>query len=103
MQYKIAGIYRLGITMRHIIAAMPLVLLAACQSPGAVQPQPEDTCGASSRQGLVGSLASSLDQTALPAFTRIIYPNTPTTRDYRLDRLNVYVGEDGKISKVVCG
>lgn len=89
--------------MKHIIAAIPLVLLAACQSPGSAQLQAEDQCGASSRQSLVSTLASSLNRSTLPEFTRILHPNTPTTRDYRLDRLNVYVGEDGRISRVVCG
>ena len=90
--------------MRNIIVAVPFVLmLAACQSPSAAQPQAEDHCGASSRQNLVGTLASDLDKSTLPKFTRIIHPNTPTTRDYRLERLNVHVDEDGKISRVVCG
>lgn len=89
--------------MKHIIATIPLMLLAACQSPGAVQPQAEDQCGASSRQGLVGTLALSLDQSTLPTFSRVIHPKSAVTLDYRLDRLNVYVGEDGKVSKVTCG
>ena len=94
--------------MRPIIAAVPFaLLLAACQSPGADQPQPqaesEDHCGAGIRQHLVGTLAADLDQATLPQFSRVIYPKTPVTMDYRLDRLNVHVGEDGKIDRVVCG
>jgi hypothetical protein len=89
--------------MKAIIAAIPVVVLAACQSPGAGQSPTEDPCGAGSRQHLVGTPASSLDKSTLPEFSRILHPNTPMTRDYRLDRLNVYVDEGGKISKVTCG
>ena len=90
--------------MRPIIAAVPFaLLLAACQSPGAAQSPAEDQCGAASRQNLVGTPAADLDQSTLPEFSRVIYPKTPVTMDYRLERLNVHVGEDGKISRVVCG
>lgn len=40
---------------------------------------------------------------ALPKGTRVLHPDTPMTRDYRIKRLNVHVGADGRISKVVCG
>lgn len=89
--------------MKRIIAVIPIILLAACQSPGAAQFQTENQCGASNRQNLVGTQVSSLDQSTLPKFSRIIYPKSAVTMDYRQDRLNVYVGEDGKIDKVTCG
>lgn len=88
--------------MKRIIAAIPLVLLAACQSPS-VGSLPTESCGASSRQDLVGTLASSLDKSTLPEATRIILPGMPVTRDYRPYRLNIYVGQDDKIERVDCG
>ena len=90
--------------MRYLIAAIPLALsLAACQSPGTTPPETEDRCGAGSRQNLVGTQAADLDTSTLPEFSRIIHPRTPVTMDYRLERLNVHVDEDGKITRVVCG
>ena len=90
--------------MKSTLAVVPFVLLlAACQSPGTAQPLAKGSCGAESRQHLVGTLAADLDQSTLPTFSRVIYPNTPVTMDYRLDRLNVHVGEDGKIDRVACG
>lgn len=89
--------------MKHLIAAIPLVLLAACQTPDATQRPPDDHCGASSRQQLVGTLASELDRSALPKATRIIHPNTVATMDYVAHRLNVHVDKAGRISRVVCG
>lgn len=88
--------------MKSILVAVPLVLLAACQSPSVAQ-LPAESCGASSRQDLVGTLASDLDKSLLPEVTRIIMPGMPVTRDYRPYRLNVYVGESGKIDRVDCG
>lgn len=89
--------------MKHIFVAIPLVLLAACQAPGSPQKQTDNQCGAASWQNLVGTMASTLNQASLPEGTRILHPNTPMTRDYRLDRLNVYVDENGKITQVTCG
>ena len=60
-------------------------------------------CGADSRQNLVGTLESSLDQSTLPTLSRIIHPDSAVTMDYRQERLNVYVDESGKIERVTCG
>ncbi len=60
-------------------------------------------CGADSRQNLVGTLAASLAQSALPKFSRVIHPDSAVTMDYRQDRLNVYVNDSGKVERVNCG
>lgn len=39
----------------------------------------------------------------LPKQTRIIEPGSMVTKDFNPDRLNVHVGEDGKVSHVVHG
>lgn len=95
--------------MKSIFAIIPLLMLAACQSPSTSQgqspahTQAEDECGAASRQNLVGTAGAALDRSALPKNTRIIHPDTVVTMDYLVQRLNVYVGKDGKIERVTCG
>lgn len=89
--------------MTRIIATLSLTVLAACQAPDPLIADANDLCGASSHQSLVGMTFSAIDAAKLPERTRILHPNTPMTRDYRLDRLNVFVDEAGKVSKVVCG
>jgi hypothetical protein len=89
--------------MKQLIAAIPLVMLAACQSPVSGQAQTEDQCGANSRQSLVGTQETSLNKSTLPKTTRIIHPDSVVTMDYSAQRLNVHVGKDGKISRVTCG
>lgn len=39
----------------------------------------------------------------LPSFHRVIAPGTPVTRDLRLDRLNVFIEEDGTVKRVHYG
>ncbi|NYT83547.1 DUF333 domain-containing protein [Alcaligenaceae bacterium] len=60
-------------------------------------------CGADSRQDLVGTLATSLDQSTLPKLSRVIHSKSAVTMDYRHDRLNVYVDDSEKIQRVSCG
>lgn len=60
-------------------------------------------CGANSHQNLVGTLAASLDRSALPKLSRVINPDSVVTMDYRQDRLNVYVDDKGKVDRVNCG
>jgi len=95
--------------MKSIFAIIPLLMLAACQSPSTSQgqspdhTQAKDECGAESRQNLVGTAGAALDRSALPKNTRIIHPDTVVTMDYLVQRLNVYIGRDGKIERVTCG
>lgn len=89
--------------MKLIIAVAALILLAACQAQGAKQPSQNDPCGASGWQYLAGMPASALDKSALPKGARVLHPTTPMTRDYRLDRLNIHVSENGLISRITCG
>ncbi|HBP30074.1 MAG TPA: hypothetical protein DD666_11730 [Advenella kashmirensis] len=89
--------------MKQLIAAIPLVFLAACQSPVSSQAQNEDQCGAKNRQSLVGTQETALNKSTLPKATRIIHPDSVVTMDYSAQRLNIHVGKDGKISRVTCG
>ena len=92
------------IAMTRLLAAIPLVLLAACvQPPPAVMPPVDaDLCKAQPLQGLVGQPQSVLATMLLPAGSRVIGPNDAVTMDFRADRLNVEIGADGRIAKVGC-
>ncbi len=89
--------------MKKIIAVLPLALLTACQAPVSLDEPAQDQCGASSRQHLVGTMASNLDASTLPEFSRVIAPGTMVTRDYRPMRLNIHVGDSGQVERVDCG
>ncbi|HLU04697.1 MAG TPA: I78 family peptidase inhibitor [Advenella sp.] len=89
--------------MKQLTAAISLVMLAACQSTAPGQPQAEDQCGAQSHQNLVGTREADLNKSSLPKATRMIHPDSVVTMDYSAQRLNVYVGKDGKINRVTCG
>ncbi len=61
-----------------------------------------DACGASDYQALIGSNIAAAD---LPTDmnVRILRPGAIATMDYRPDRLNVLLDEDGVITRVRCG
>lgn len=96
--------------MKYAFAA--LVLLAACAQPAppASQTPPntaeeataQDTCHASQFRQLVGTSASAIDRSTLPANTRVIMPGQMITMDFRADRLNIRVAPDGKVTEVGC-
>lgn len=39
----------------------------------------------------------------LPEGTRVIYPDTVVTMDYRPDRMNITIGKTGRIERIYCG
>ena len=93
---------------KYLFAVLPVMMLAACQSPSSAQAEQGveskmDTCGSSTRQNLVGQPAADIDKSTLPAGARILHPNTATTMDYRLERLNIRVNAEGIVEKVYCG
>lgn len=61
------------------------------------------TCGADERQGWVGQSVASLNDVDLPEGTRVLFPTTPATMDYRPERLNVEVNKADAIARVYCG
>lgn len=89
--------------MRHFLALVPLLALAACVQPETpAEPPAADACGASKYEGLIGQPAAVLDNMTFAAGTRIIQPNSPVTMDFRPDRLNVEISKNGRIDKVSC-
>lgn len=84
-----------------LVLAAPLAL-AACiaEVPGAMPA--EDQCGAAALQSLVGQPQSVINGMTFPDGTRIILPGMAVTMDYRPDRLNIQIGEDGLVESVHC-
>lgn len=92
--------------MTRLLTLLPLLALAACMEAvppdtPATQPDP-DACKASTFQGLIGQRRSVLETMMLPAGTRVIGPGEPVTMDFRAERLNVEVGESGRIERIAC-
>lgn len=92
--------------MSRLLLLVPVLALAACvevppPAPLPADPDP-DACGASSYQGLVGQSERVLASMMLPAGTRVIGPGDAVTMDFRHDRLNVEIGESGRIERIAC-
>lgn len=101
-----------------ITLATALFALSACTGTGtgsggdkvAETPPPpsmEPSCGADQLASYVGQPASDDVIAKITAWRgdkpmRVIRPGTAVTMDYRPDRLNVQVGEDGKITGFTC-
>ncbi len=87
---------RKGRVMRFgIMAAFMICAAAACSAD-------EDTCGAGALSPL---LNQPLDQVEgqLPEQARILPPDSVMTQDFRPDRVNVDLDEDGVIIRLWCG
>lgn len=62
-----------------------------------------DTCGASDLRYLEGQSAQVLETMRFGVPVRIIRPGMAVTMDYSETRLNIAVGDDGRIARVYCG
>lgn len=96
------------------LAAPLLFALAACQAdkPAETAPPPEppteDACGAGKLGQYLNALPTPDVMAAIAAVSgekniRTIRPGDAVTMDYRQDRLNVELGEDGRIKRLRCG
>ena len=63
----------------------------------------DDPCGAPGFQGLVGQSGEIARLLELEQPVRVIPPNSAVTMDYRPDRINFELDEDGSIAVVRCG
>lgn len=98
--------------MRIVLISAALSASAACTPVEMRGDTPatapvESACNAASLGDLVGKRASDaradVMQTRSGARTlRWIAPNTATTKDFRIDRLNVYVDAKGRIERFTC-
>ena len=94
---------------------IPLFLLAACQTgmktdsaaaPTSVSPaerSADDPCGSRAFENLVGTPGAQVNDSMFPAGSRVLRPGMVMTMDYRSERLNVVIGEDGTVERVYCG
>jgi hypothetical protein len=108
--------------MRWAVAGLIVVGLAACSGGGQreytyreleqmarrstdeqVNRPPPDTCQMAAHQNLVGTVGADIDQTTLPAGSRVICHQCSVTMDYRSNRLNIDLGPDGKVVGLHCG
>ncbi|MBD8547354.1 I78 family peptidase inhibitor [Sphingomonas sp. CFBP 8760] len=48
-------------------------------------------------------LREEIQYAANARITRILHLDDPVTKDFRTDRLNILLGEDGKINALTCG
>lgn len=108
------------------LAALSALALAGCsqgnrQAPAPAeslkplppeQPAPptetDDACGAGRISALVDSLPTDAVMGRIRGQTRgkpirIIRPGDAVTMDYRADRLNIELGDDGRIKRFRCG
>ena len=83
-------------------ALIPVLFLVACQMPDAGS-VPEDACGASAYQNLVGAPTAAAENASAPGPVRTFRSGQPITMDYRLDRLNFELDERDRIIRVFCG
>jgi hypothetical protein len=96
--------------MKAIGAALVLATitcLSGCLAkPPVAPPDPaaeapaNDACGASTYAGMIGT---SITVATFPTGVRVIGPDTPVTRDYRRERVNVLIDKDGIITGTRCG
>ena len=64
---------------------------------------PDAFCGANAMGYLVGQRVGEVDLDSLHGQIRLIYPDTPVTRDYRRERLNLDLSDAGVILRPWCG
>lgn len=94
--------------MRAALAA--LLFLSACATQSPPTPAPSnaeeataaDTCGTYRFQDLIGTQADQIDRSTLPPRTRFITPGMMVTQDFSAERLNIFVGVDGKVGSMRC-
>lgn len=94
-------------SLKAIAIAIPVLLLVACKTVP-LTPEQEavlqsEECGAPTFQYLVGTPADNLNTEMLPPYSRVIYPFSAVTMDFNPMRLNVYVNEEGFITRLACG
>jgi hypothetical protein len=104
---------------RILLATATLLALCACNATGQGAPAPvqatkppsepaADQCGAGKLGGYVNQLPTSevmaaIERTVGQHRIRTIRPGDVVTMDFSADRLNIEVGEDGRIKRFRCG
>lgn len=60
-------------------------------------------CGADQQQDLIGKTETALKGISFDGPVRIIHPGTAVTKDYRTNRINFDIDENGIITRIYCG
>ena len=100
------------------VLAMSVLLTTGCTSPStpptaesaapgdptpgtAVEATAQDTCNAARFSDLIGS---NIDEVTIEQGpdVRVVSPDSMVTQDFRPDRLNILVDEDGQITSLEC-
>ena len=102
--------------MRTAMIAMIGLTVGACASlPAAIEDGAHEdmpvvdltgggaSCAAEAYQVLVGQPAADIHVESLPRPHRIYGRGDMVTMDYRSDRLNIIIGDDGRVADVRCG
>lgn len=94
-------------TFRSMALLLAPVALMACVTEPLPAPPVTDpmgpACGAEGLQGLIGQPQTVLAAMKFANPTRVIEPGMAVTMDYSPTRLNIWIGEDGRIERVTCG
>jgi len=91
-----------GQTTNPATTETPVAEAPAAAPTNAAEATAQDTCGAAAHQALIGTPASAIDLSTLPAGTRVLTPDMMVTQDFRADRLNVITGTDGLVGSLSC-
>jgi hypothetical protein len=101
--------------MRKIACLAPALAIAACaaapaakDTPGPPATAPTGECNAAGTERFVGQARSAETGNAILAATgasqiRWVTPGMMVTMEFSAMRVTVHVGEDGRITRIVCG
>jgi Peptidase inhibitor I78 family len=91
--------------MKHALVALFVVpvFLAGCVETMPMPVEPEDQCGASDLQYLVGQRGRVLDGMRFSQPLRVVQPGMAVTMDFQAERLNIWLDDRDVIERVTCG
>ena len=90
--------------MTRITLAATAATIALSGAPLLAQDKtPEDTCGSTDYAETIGTQHADHDFEKDDRPLRIIPPNSAVTMDYRAERLNVDIDENGLVVRIWCG
>ncbi len=91
-----------------LISLTALAALVGCADlesppPAAQLPAPpDDTCNANSYADLIGQDSTALERVMILGQVRVIRPGMAVTMDYRPERINFNITQDGLIGSITC-
>jgi len=95
--------------MRKFACLAPALAVAACAAvPAPPVPAPGGTCNADGTESFIGQRRSDENGAAILAATgssqiRWVTPGMMVTMEFSATRVTGHVGEDGRITRIVCG